>query len=574
MKTNPHLGEEARRRRVWLAPLAAAALVTAAALVLQARYLALTIDGAFLRGWSLERAAVPLAAFGIASLVRAIGTWAGQATGAHLASLVKGDLRRRLTRHLVRLGPGYVASRPSGGLLAAAGEGIDRLDAWFGLYLPQLVQTALIPVAILAVAVARDGLTALVFLCTAPLIPLFIVLIGRLAEGRAVRQWRQLGRLSDHFLDVLQGLATLKALGRSRGQAADLARTADDFRGATMEVLRLAFLSSLVLELLATLSTAIVAVEIGLRLLHDHLSFVDALWLLILAPEFYQPFRQLGARYHAAMEGVTAAGEIFAILESPAATRTGGGPPGDPAPICFEAVTYTYPDRGRPAVEGVTLTLEAGRTVALVGPTGSGKTTLASLLLRFAEPDQGAIRVGGQVLAQIDPNDWRALLAWVPQHPRLFNTSVLDNILLSRPGARQQQVRQAARRAHFDEVVEALPEGYQTVLGEGGARLSGGEAQRLALARAFLRDAPVLILDEPAAQLDARSAAAVGEGMAQLRQGRTTLLIAHRLAAVERADAVAVLVGGRLQQVGTHADLAGHPGPYARMVEAHRAAPV
>lgn len=548
---------------------AAASLAAAAAIATQAWWLSRVLDGVFQRGWDLARALAPLLAYGGASLVRAAAAWAGQAAGIQLAALVKVDLRARLTRHLLRLGPSFAAAEAGGGLLAAATDGVDRLDAYFGQYLPQLAQTALLPLVLLAAATAADPLTGVVFLCTAPLIPLFMGLIGRLAEHRTRQQWQALSRMSGHFLDVLQGLATLKVLGRSRDEAGRMAATATQFRDATMQVLRVAFLSALALELLATLSIAIVAVEVGLRLLHDRLALADALFVLLLAPEFYQPFRQLGARFHAGLEGVEAAARIYQILAQPAPGPSGTGRLAAPGDLRFEGVTYTYPGRRVPAVEGVTFHLPAGRTAALVGATGAGKTTLAHLLLAFAEPQAGRIRVGDRLLSDLEPDDWRRHLAWVPQHPHLLNATLAENLLMARPDAGPGRLAEAVRRARLEAVVARLPAGYDTVIGEGGARLSGGEAQRLALARAYLRDAPVLILDEPTAQLDAESEAAVAEGLAALRRGRTALLIAHRLGTVAGVDLVVVLGGGRVLESGPPAELAARPGPYRRMLEAY-----
>jgi ABC-type transport system involved in cytochrome bd biosynthesis fused ATPase/permease subunit len=363
-----------------------------------------------------------------------------------------------------------------------------------------------------------------------------------------------------------------------------------------MGVLRVTFLSALVLEMVATISTAVVAVQIGLRLLDGHLSFQQGFFVLLLAPEFYLPLRMLGARFHAGMQGVAAAQRIFQVLETPAPGDAGRPPgraaaqdrefvqgaillPGDqplpsPAPparldIHFSGIHYAYDDGQRPALKGLSFDLPHGEPVALVGPSGAGKSTVAYLLLRFIEPDRGTITVGGQSLHELSPAAWREQVAWVPQDPYLFHGTVAENIHLARPDASRDQVEHAASQASARDFVEALPQGYDTVIGERGARLSGGEAQRIALARAFLKDAPLLILDEATANLDPEIEALVQEAMARLLPGRTALIIAHRLSTVYRASRIVVVDQGRLAEEGTHAGLMQKGGLYRRLVGAY-----
>jgi ATP-binding cassette subfamily C protein CydD len=343
-----------------------------------------------------------------------------------------------------------------------------------------------------------------------------------------------------------------------------------------MGVLRVTFLSALVLELVATISTAVVAVQIGLRLLYGQLAFQQGFFVLLLAPEFYLPLRLLGTRFHAGMQGVAAAQRIFEVLETPAAEHSArsSGRPG-PSPkrldIRFRGVHYAYEEGKRPALNGLSFELPQGRSLALVGPSGAGKSTVAYLMLRFIEPDQGAITVGGQPLDALSPAAWREQVAWVPQNPYLFHGTVAENICLARPDASLDQVESAASQASASGFIEALPKGYGTVIGERGARLSGGEAQRIALARAFLKDAPLLILDEATANLDPEIEAMVQEAMARLLPGRTALIIAHRLSTVYRADRIVVLDRGQLAQEGSHIDLMQQSGLYRRLVGAYGA---
>jgi thiol reductant ABC exporter CydD subunit len=403
--------------------------------------------------------------------------------------------------------------------------------------------------------------------------------------------------MSAHFLDVLQGLTTLKMMGRSRDQIDTIAQVTARFRDATLSVLRVAFLSAFALEMVATISTAVVAVEIGLRLLYGHLSFEQAFFVLILAPEFYLPLRLLGTRFHAGTAGVAAAQRIFAIL----ATEDGGPMPVDGRPwtdkgrrtkderrtaassvlrppssvfrpslrIRFEDVHYAYAEEDRPALSELSFEIEPGQRVALAGPSGSGKSTVAHLLLRFMAPTRGLITVDGVPLSDLALAEWRAQVAWVPQMPYLFHDTVAANIRLARPDASRDDVSAAARLAHAHSFIEQLPLGYDTVIGERGARLSGGQAQRLALARAFLKDAPFLILDEASANLDPEHVALLQESIDRLAAGRTLLVIAHRLSTLRQADQIIVLADGHAVEVGTHATLLQRDGLYRRLALAH-----
>ncbi|GIV80748.1 MAG: thiol reductant ABC exporter subunit CydD [Anaerolineae bacterium] len=474
---------------------------------------------------------------------------------------------------MLALGPAYVRDERSGELAHTVTEGIEALHAYVSEYLPQLALAVLVPLAMLAVVFPLDLLSGIVLLLTAPMIPLLMILIGKAANWQSRRQWTQLSRMSAHFLDVLQGLPTLKIFGRSREQAATIAAVSEQFRDATMSVLRVAFLSAFVLEMLATISTAIIAVEIGLRLLYGRMAFDDALFVLILAPEYYLPLRQLGARFHAGVSGVTAAARIFAVLETrpadcaPPAVTAPQGVPAPPFDLRFEDVHYAYDDGDRPALNGLTLHIPAGQTVALVGPSGAGKSTIAHLLLRFImRPPPDASLVNGRDLCDLPADAWRAQIAWVPQLPYLFDGTVADNIRLGRPDASLDAVIHAAQQAGADGFIRALPDGYDTRIGERGARLSGGQAQRLALARAFLRDAPLVILDEATANLDPETEASILAAMEALRRGRTALVIAHRLHTIRDADQIAVLAGGRVVECGPHAALSAQPGPYRQLL--------
>ncbi len=538
--------------------------------VAQATVLSRIIERAFLERTPLAAMSTAWVALLVAAAARAAAGLAGEVVAGELSIRVQSRVRRALLDHLLWLGPAYARGQRSGELAMAAVEGVDRLDGYFRQYLPQLVTAAVVPALILAAVLPRDPLSALILLLTAPLLPVFAALIGQAADALARHQYGVLSRLGAHFLDVVQGLATLKMLGRGREQAGVVARAGGEYRRATMSLLRVAFLSALAVEMAATISVALVAVQVGLRLLYGRLAFYEGLLVLILAPEFYLPLKALGSRFHARASGLSAAERIFDVLQAepevhPVAVVRGLEPRIMRRELEMRDVRYAY-ERGRPALNGVSFVVPAGSCVALVGPTGAGKSTVVALLLRFVEAQSGEILVDGQPLREIPADVWRAGVSWVPQKPSLFRGTVGENLRLARPDVRFEQMVHAAKKAHLHDWVVSLAEGYDTEIGEAGARLSGGQAQRLALARAFLKDAPLLILDEPTSQVDPELEVSLREATQALMQGRTSLIIAHRLNTVHRADQVVVLSGGRVVEIGTHHDLWQAGGLYARLL--------
>ncbi|GGV73087.1 ABC transporter [Streptomyces massasporeus] len=533
---DPRLLRYARATRVFLVAVVALGAVGAGLVIAQAMLIAEVVVGAFQHRMAVSDLGTPLLLLAAVAVGRALVGWLTELAAHRASAAVKSELRGRLLERSAELGPGWLSGQRTGSLVALATRGVDALDDYFSRYLPQLGLAVVVPVAVLARIVTEDWVSAAIIVGTLPLIPVFMVLIGWATQSRMDRQWRLLSRLSGHFLDVVAGLPTLKVFGRAKAQAESIRRITGEYRQATMRTLRIAFISSFALELLATISVALVAVTIGMRLVHGEMDLYVGLVILVLAPEAYLPLRQVGAQYHAAAEGLAAAEEIFEVLETPVpASGSAAVPEGA---LSFEGVTVRYPGRSTDAVSNVSFGVEPGETVALVGPSGAGKSTLLSVLLGFVRPAEGRVRVGEVDLADADLQQWRSRIAWVPQRPHLYAGTIAENVRLARPGADDDSVRRALRDAGALDFVDALPEGVDTALGEDGAGLSAGQRQRLALARAFLADRPVLLLDEPTAALDGATEAEVVAAVRRLAAGRTVLLVVHRPALLEVADRV------------------------------------
>jgi ATP-binding cassette subfamily C protein CydD len=544
---DPRLVRRAAPVRTLLA-LDVALGVVAALLVLVQAILIATVAARAFGGASLSDVTVPLALLVVATVGRALASWGFEVAGRRAAADVLADLRLELVERRLRDRPAALDGAESAEVATAAVSGADALETTFARSLPQAVLAVAAPLAVLACVAWIDPISAAVMLLTLPLVPVFMWLIGRYTEQRARERWQALSLLATHFLDVVRGLPTLRAFNRGEAQTEQIHTVSEEYRRTTMTTLRIAFLSGTVLELAATVGIALVAVTVGVRLVDGSLGFEAGLTVLVLAPELYLPLRNLAAQFHASADGLAVAGRLLDLVEAaePARPAAALAPSPRNLPVRLENVSFAYPARPGNVLENVDLELRPSETVALVGPSGGGKSTIAALLLRLAEPTGGRVTVGGVDLGACTAESWRANLAWVPQSPTLLRGTVADNIRLADPTACDARVRAAADAAGADVFVRMLPDGYDTVVGDGGRTLSAGEVQRIALARAFLRDAALAILDEPTAHLDPVSAELVSEAVDRLRLGRTVLLIVHRPELAARADRVVHLDAGRV----------------------------
>jgi ATP-binding cassette subfamily C protein CydD len=399
-----------------------------------------------------------------------------------------------------------------------------------------------------------------------------MILIGAAADKLTKRQWDSLSRMSGYFLDIFQGLVTLKIFNKSKEQIEEIKKISENFRRRTMKVLEVAFISALTLEILASISTAIIAVEIGLRLLYGKFDFQSAMFILILTPEFYLPLRALGSQFHSGQESVAAAQKLYEVLdytrlivpaqlESKIRVLEAGT-------IEFKNVSFKYDHNGQNALHKLNMKIEGRKFTALVGYSGAGKSTVVNLILKYILPGEGQIICGEHDLSAIPANIWRNQISLITQNPYMLHASARENIDLGRNYQTEQIVR-AAEAAYIHDFISNLPQGYDTIIGEQGARLSAGQIQRLAIARAFLKDSPLLIMDEPTSNLDPQAEELIFEAMHRLVKNKTVLAIAHKLKTIHFADRIYVLNRGELEESGTHAELMGQRKTYYKLVAAH-----
>ena len=550
-------------------------LLAAVTTIFLALSLSKIINGVFLSKQTLQDVSTLLIIFIVLAILKSILIWNQQFFSTSLVTFIKKSFRKKLLIKIEEIGPLILKSERTGELVNTLLNGVDKLEDYFSKFLPQMFLSVFIPIIILVFVFPLDWLTAIVFIVTAPIIPIFMFLIGSIAEKMNKKQWQTLSRMSAYFLDVLQGLPTLKLFNRTQEAIDKINDFSNLFRIKTLNVLKIAFLSALVLEVTATLSVAVIAVEIGLRLLNGNFVFSDALFILIIAPEFYLPLRILGTTYHAGMEGIAAFERIKDVLNYNTTKSNFTSNTKDDFTfaqnnsIILKNISYTYSDRATKALDNISLTIETNKVTAIVGASGSGKTTLMNILLRFFNPTEGNIFIGETDLHLVKKETWRENLAWLPQNPHLFSKSIRENLQIANVRATFEEVVNAAKIAHIHEFILDLPNGYNTLVGENGAKLSGGEIQRIALARAYLRNSPLLFVDEPTANLDPIVEEEIVKDMYKLFSGKTVLIIAHRLNTIVNADKIIVMKDGRIEESGNHNELILTNGYYKKLLDVH-----
>jgi thiol reductant ABC exporter CydD subunit len=525
----------------------AVAVVSAALVVVQAVALADVVDRSLLHHAALRDVMPAIVVVGLAILARAALHGTGDLAALGAADRFVARLRVQLLRHALTLGPRWLGGERPGELSLAATRGLRSLHTYFARYLPQAASAAVIPVLLLAWVATQDWLSFVVVIALVLAVPLTMIYFGREATKRSERQWRRLGSLAGRFLQLVEGLPTLRAFRREEQGRREVAAATEGVRTATMRTLRVAFLSALSMDMIAGFGVGFVAMVLGLRLLWGELSLHTAMAVLLVAPEIFIPLRRAGAEFHASTEGQAAAARVLEVLGTPAPTGepTGARPsvatlPGETR-LDVRGLQVEYAHRDRPALTSLSLHAEPGARVALTGPSGSGKSTVLAVLLRFVEPTAGTLSLGGRPSSASTHAEWRGHFSWLPQRPHLFNASLAQNLRLGAPDAPDRALADVLAAVGLSDLLGNLPAGLDTALGHDGLTLSSGERQRVALARALLCPAPILLLDEPTASLDPPTVARLAPAIEPWLEGRTVVVAAHEPVLLPRFDGVVAL---------------------------------
>ncbi len=564
--------------RRWLLASRLLGLASGLLIVAQAWLLARILNYLIIENIPREALLLPFIQLVLVFVLRAWVVWLRERVGFHAGLHIRYEIRRQVLDRLQQAGPAWIQGRPAGSWATLILEQIDDMHDYYARYLPQMALAVSVPLLIVIVILPFNWVAALILLATAPLIPTFMAMVGMGAADANRRNFKALARLSGHFLDRLRGMETLRIFGRGAAETDNIRQASEDFRSRTMEVLRLAFLSSGVLEFFTSLSIALVAVYFGFSYLGElnfghygtGVTLFAGFLALILAPEFFQPLRDLGTFYHAKAQAVGAADSLKSFLETPLAHPEGGEAlPDDSNGIgfCARDLWITSPE-GAVLAGPLNFTLAAGQRVVLVGQSGSGKSSLINTLSGFLSY-RGSLQINGIELRDLNPDAWRQRLSWVGQNPQLPAATLRENVLLARPDASEAELNAALDSAWVSEFLPLLPQGIDTPVGDQAARLSVGQAQRVAVARALLNPCQLLLLDEPAASLDAHSEQRVMQALnaASLRQ--TTLMVTHQLEGLADWDTIWVMQSGSIVEQGTFAELSAANGTFAALL-AHR----
>lgn len=547
-----------------LAIITGLTIIQTAAIILQAEWLNQAVTGLF-NGKRIASLYPVIGFFLLAFLVRHAVTAVRQKIVYQYAAQTGADLRKRFLEQLFRLGPRFAKKEGTGRMVTLAMEGISQFRRYLELFLPKMVSMAIVPALVVIYVFFQDKTSALILILALPILIVFMILLGLVAQKKADRQWKSYQTLSNHFVDSLRGLETLRFLGLSKSHSKNIFHVSERYRKATMSTLRVAFLSSFALDFFTMLSVATVAVFLGLRLIDGHILLGPALTALILAPEYFLPVREVGNDYHATLNGQEAGKTIQAILAQP----------GFKEEKPLELDTWTDGDElqltrlnVRESMSEFNLSFKGKKKIGIIGESGAGKSTLIDVLGGFLEPASGEIKVNGESRSHLQSDSWQKQALYIPQHPYIFDDTLLNNIRFYHPDASHEETARAAASAGLSDLIRNLPGGLDGRIGEGGRALSGGQAQRVALARAFLGNRPILLLDEPTAHLDIETEYEIKETMKDLFENKLVFLATHRLHWMLEMDEIIVLDHGAVAEIGTHDELMAKQGVYAKLVKA------
>ena len=539
-------------------------LVESLAIVGQAWFFGTLINNFIFSENTLHDERYSIIYLGIAIIVRLLAHYIQESVANRLGSAVKATFRERALEHMFKLGVQH--KERHGDVIHMLTDGLEQVDAYVARYIPQILYAIMIPLIMGIAIVDTLPIIGIILIITVPLIPFFMILIGKQADRLNKEQWERMSFLSGHFLDVLQGITTLKLFGRAKDQIKVIGRLSEEFKDSTLRVLRVAFLSALVLELVSTISTALIAVYLGLTLLDGEISFFSAFFILLLAPEFYTPFRQLGAAFHTGMAGKTSILKYEEFMNRQPSLPIGGQSQlkGKVQAIEIKDLTFTYEDSEN-GVQHISLEAKRNSPIMLVGESGAGKSTIAHIIGGFLTAPKGSVTIDGLDLCDIDIEWWRQQITYVSQHPHIMKGTLRD-VLSFGMNVSDEEIIEACKEVQLLDVINRQQDGLDTVIGEGGLGLSGGERQRVALVRAFLRKGQVLILDEVTAHLDVKTEAIISSAIKRLMDNKIVIIIGHRLQTMHWASTLYVLKHGRIIQQGSYAKLLAVDGYFKDLV--------
>lgn len=550
-----------------LTELAILTIIQGTIIVAQAYYLAAAISSLF-GGDLFADVRGKLAFFFIAIVIRQVLTALKKNIAYHFAAKTGQQLRKLLLEKLFQLGPRYVRKEGSGQTITLVMDGIMKFRHYVELYLPKFINMAFIPAITVIFIFFEDIRSAVILILAFPLLIAFMILLGLAAKSKADHQFKSYQLLSNHFVDSLRGLETLKYLGLSRGHRENIKFVSEKYRLSTIGTLKIAFMSSFALEFFTMLSIATVAVFLGLGLINGTIELQPALTILVLAPEYFLPIRELGADYHATLDGKEVGKKIQDILSEKIVNQESIEIPqwGSKSELAVNELTMQF-DQSQPSLKNIQFNVTGTKRIGIIGASGAGKSTLIDILSGFLTPGAGEFLLNGKKTAALSQKDWQNQLTYIPQHPYLFHDTVLNNIRFYDPEATKQEVERAAEKAGILEVINRLPSGFDTVIGEGGRALSGGQEQRIVLARAFLGNRPVILLDEPTAHLDIETEYDLKKTMLELFDGKLVFFATHRLHWMLDMDEVIVLENGKIAEIGPHEQLIKGKSAYYRLVK-------
>jgi len=539
--------------------------------ILQALFLSNIINEVFINKKAIVDVTSSIIILVLIIILRAIMGFVMELYNRVTSIKIKENLRNKLIQVFIKKGPIKLKNEKPGEIVTLVQDGVEGMEGYFSEFIPQIIlSTVWVPI-IFIVVISKDWISGLIMLFTVPLIPIFMMLIGMLADKLNKKQWKTLQAMGGHFLDVLRGLPTLKLFGRSKRQAEIVEQISEDYRKATVGVLKVAFLSALVLELIATLSTALISVSLGIRLLYSMINFRTAFFILLLTPDYYQSLRQLGAKFHSAMSSISIADDVYLRLSEDIREPLEGANKSvsKDVAISINNLGFAY-IKDQPVLRNFSMEIPFSKRISLVGASGSGKSTIISLLMGFVGGYSGNIKINDVELSEISKENWVNNFAYVPQNPKIFKTSVLENLAMARPNSSFEEIVAISKITGVDFFVRELPEGYNSIIGEGGISLSGGEAQLISITRACLKDVNFIILDEPTSALDPETERKVNDAIEILVSGKTAVTIAHRIPTIMNSDKIYVINKGSIVEEGTHEELLKFKGNYYNLLNVWR----